>query len=354
MSPPSLRRRAVLLLAVWALLSPPGLPAAEPAPALPAPPAAVELPVPAPPPPAAANTLDEVLVTGERPGPGLWRISNGAHELWILATLEPLPKGMIWRSAAVDARIAAAQSVLAPPRVTTDIGFLRGLTLVPALLRARRSPDGETLEQAVPHDLYIRWLALRVKYLGSGGDEKMRPLVAALDLYMHALERAGLVADDAVWTVVEQTARKHHVPVEPVTLKIPIKDPKATLRGFDAIPRAAEIDCLAKTIERLETDLEPMRERANRWSLGDIDGLRALPYPDEQLACFDAVLSVPALHAEFEHAERDLADTWLAAADASLDSHPSTFAVLSLGTLLKPDGALARLRARGYAVTEPH
>ena len=59
-----------------------------------------------------AASLDEVLVTGERPGPGMWRVAKDGHELWILATLQPLPKNMTWRSQAVEQRIANSQVVI--------------------------------------------------------------------------------------------------------------------------------------------------------------------------------------------------------------------------------------------------
>ena len=42
--------------------------------------------------------LDEVLVTGERPGPAMWKVSKGDHTLWIMGTLSPLPSKMTWRS----------------------------------------------------------------------------------------------------------------------------------------------------------------------------------------------------------------------------------------------------------------
>jgi hypothetical protein len=32
-----------------------------------------------------------------------------------------------------------------------------------------------------------------------------------------------------------------------------------------------------------------MRQRANFWSRGDIDGLRSLPYPAAAAACLDAI-----------------------------------------------------------------
>jgi uncharacterized protein YbaP (TraB family) len=304
--------------------------------------------------PAPEASLDEVLVTGERPGPGLWRVSEDQHDLWILATLEPLPKKMRWRSAAVEDRIASSQAVLAPPNVDADVGFFRGITLLPSLLRARHSPDGQTLEQSLPHDLYIRWLALRVKYLGSGGgDETLRPLLAALDLYTHAIDAAGLTSDDGVWDVVQQTARKHHVPVQPVTLKLTLDDPKGAIRELGAIPRDAEVACLASTIQRLETDLQPMRERANLWSLGDVRGLRAMTYPDERMTCLNAFFAVPALREPMEHARAQLFDLWLAAADAALRKNVSSFAVLPINELLDPEGLLAKLRAKGYVIVEP-
>jgi TraB/PrgY/gumN family len=305
-------------------------------------------------PPGAAAALEEVLVTGERPGPGMWRVSKRNHDLWILGMLEPLPKKMMWRSAAVDARIAVSQVVLAAPRVSADVGFFRGLTLLPSLLRARRSPDGQTLEQALPHDLYVRWLALRVKFLRSwSDDERMRPMLAALDLYTHALDASGLTSDESVWADVEQIARKHRVPIQPVTLNLKIDDPKAAIRELGQISRDAEIGCLETTIARLETELPPMRQRANLWSLGDIDGLRAMHYADEQSACLHAFFSVPQFRDQFFQAKEQLTDAWLAAADDALDRNESSFAVLPMTELLKPDGWLAKLRARGYTVVSP-
>ena len=70
-----------------------------------------------------SGPLDEILVTGERPGPAMWRVSNGTHDLWILATLLPLPKHMTWRSYVVENRIALSHVVLAPPEIMADIDF---------------------------------------------------------------------------------------------------------------------------------------------------------------------------------------------------------------------------------------
>ncbi len=303
--------------------------------------------------PPVSSTLEEVLVTGQRPGPGMWRVSKANHDLWILATLEPLPKEMIWRSEIVEARIAKSQVVLAPPDVSADIGFFRALTLIPSLLRARKSPDGKTLEQSLPHDLYIRWLALRVKYLGTHADEHLRPEVAAFDLYSHAIDQSGLTSDDTVWKVVEKTAHKSHVPITPVTLNLPVDNAKDSIRALSQVDRSTEIACLAKTIERLELDLPRMRQRANFWSLGDVAGLRALPYPDEETVCFEAILSVPKLRDRLGHVRLQLTDVWLATAEHAIETNESSFAVVPINELLAVDGLLERLRSQGYEVKEP-
>ena len=303
--------------------------------------------------PAPAAPLDEVLVTGERPGPGMWRVSKGDHDLWILATLQPLPKNMTWRSQAVESRIAGSQVVLSPPQVDADIGFFRGLTLIPSLLRALKSPDGRTLEEILPHDLYIRWLALRVKYLGSTDDEHKRPMLAALDLWLRALDQSGLSSNEVVWESIEKVAHKDHVQLQPLVLKIKVADAKGAVHDLDKIPQDAEIACFTKTIERLETDLQPMRQRANFWSLGDLEGLRSLPYPDEETACLNAFLAVPQYREQYQRARKQIADLWMSTAESALDNNASSFAVLPMTALLKDDGVLQQLKAKGYAVQEP-
>ena len=97
------------------------------------------------------RTEATVVVTGEQPGPGLWLVRKGGHDLWILGTLNPLPAGMRWQSKQVEQVIANAQEVIRAPRVSFDVkvGFFRGLTLLPSMLGARKNPDGKTLQQVV-------------------------------------------------------------------------------------------------------------------------------------------------------------------------------------------------------------
>lgn len=302
-------------------------------------------PVPAP--------IEEVTVSGEHPGPGLWKISKDGHVMWILGTVQPLPKQMTWRSRTVEAAIAASQVLLSVPRVDTDIGFFKGLTLLPLMMGARNNPNGAKLQDVVPPDLYARWLPLKARYLGrDAAVEKWRPIFAAGELYDKAITQAGLTMRSDVFPTVKKIARRHAVELVESTLDIEIHKPGQAIKQFKK-SSLDDGDCFATTLERVE-NLDTLRARANAWAIGDIDTLRGLPYPDRFAACGSAILSSPIVQ------ERGLQDVlqraealWLEQAQAALANHAVSFAVLPLSQVLRADGYVAKLRQRGYEVEAP-
>lgn len=343
-------------LAVFALLAPgvaaagedeppPGLPAAEPIAS--GPEAGPGTPV-----------FDELLVSGEQPGPGLWRVSrataDGEHVLWILGSYGPLPKRMQWRSRQLEQALDQSVEVIAPASVSTDVGVLRGATLLPSLVGIRRSPNGETLEQQVPPELYARWLVLKQRYLGNDrGVEKWRPVFAAGELYREAISEAGLERRNLVWPAVEKAAKKRRLPITRPVVSVPVEQPRQLIREFKQA-ELEDLECFARTIERLESDLELMRVRANAWATGEVAVLRELAPVDQAGACLAVATGSELLQS------RGLADlpsrvaaSWLAAAEDALARNPSTVAVVWMSQLLGEDGLLAQLQSRGYRVEAP-
>jgi hypothetical protein len=199
-----------------------------------------------------------------------------------------------------------------------------------------------------------RWDALRARYLGRDrAVEKRRPLFAAEELYAAAIRHAGLDPDNQVRPKVEKIARRHDVPVETAEVKASVTDPKAALKAFAGKP-LADLACFELTLDRLEADLQQMAARANAWSIGDLDTMRRLPYTDQGQACLSAVLDTELARSQgLDALPAQVRDAWLAAAEKALATHKTSFALLPMAEILKPDGYLAALGARGYAIEAP-
>lgn len=297
-----------------------------------------------------------MVVSGEQPGPGLWKVSKGENVLWILGTLTPLPKKISWVSREVEGVIAGAQQVLLPPQASVKIkgGMVGGLFLLPSLLKARNNPDDKRLVDVLPADLYARWQPLKQKYLGRDrGVEKRRPIFAANELYSEALDKAGLRRGGKVAEVVEKLAEQHKVELVRPEVALKLDGARDTLRDF-AKSDLDDIDCLRHTVERIESDLPAMQLRANAWAVGDIQALRDLPYIDQDQACTEAMLQNSAVQ---EHGMGDLRErvrsVWLESAEAALARNAVSLAVLPMGQILGEKGYVAELQSRGYAVEAP-
>jgi hypothetical protein len=42
--------------------------------------------------------MEVVLVTGEQPGPGLWKVSRDGHVMWVFGTIGEVPDTIAWRT----------------------------------------------------------------------------------------------------------------------------------------------------------------------------------------------------------------------------------------------------------------
>jgi hypothetical protein len=274
--------------------------------------------------------------------------------LWILGSYGPLPKQMSWRSREVESRIRQSQELLLPVRARPEIGFFGMLGVLPALIGVRDNPNGRKLVEVVPAPLYSRWLTLKARYLaGDDTVEKWRPIFAAQRLYTRAIEKSGLVPANAVRDAVDGMARQSGLRVVTPMLKVDIGKPRAAIKELKSSP-LNDVDCFGKTLERLETDLDLMRTRANAWSVGDIPALRRMTHVDQAGVCIDAVLSSQlAQERGLARVPGEMAAAWLSEAESALKANASTFALLPMDDLLKSDGYLARLRERGYTVAEP-
>ncbi|MFC5551428.1 TraB/GumN family protein [Massilia aerilata] len=311
---------------------------------------------------AAAQALEEapsqVLVSGKRPGPGLWKVSKDGHVMWVFGMYSPLPLGMEWDDSRVDRLIGQSQEVLAPPSTGVGIGWLGGLKLVAALPSAIgvvKNPDGAELHDVLPADVYARWSVLKQKYIGDDdGIERYRPFFAAQKLQDAGMQKSGLSGGIEVRKQIESLAKKRDVKLTQTGFSVNLDDPGRLLKDFKQ-SQLEDTSCFTKTLARFEGDIDAMRMRANAWAKGNIAEISNLDYAEREDACNDAILNSPAAqkHPAFQNLRERRLASWLKAAERSLANNTSTVALLPMSDILGPKSYLTVLQAKGYTVESP-
>lgn len=301
--------------------------------------------------------IDTIVVSGVQPGPGMWKVSKGDHVLWLLGTVQPMPRGLEWQSPQADAVLAQADEIIGAPGVQVSMGWgglFKAAFAAPTLLKVRRIPDSKTLRDVLPVDLYVRWTSLKSQYLPDDDEvESRRPLFAAGELYQAALKRARLDGGNQVARRVEAVVGKREVRRTRTAVSSQITNPKGVAKSF-ANGRLDDIACFRSQLDRLESDVVVAAERANAWAVGDIAELQRLQPLGAERACSEAILKTEtARMLGIADGDARSESQWLAAAETALARSGTSFGVLPMSHLLAPDGLLARLQARGYAVIAP-
>lgn len=302
----------------------------------------------------AAAPMDEIVVTGEHQGPRLWKVHKpggptGGHVLWILGTVTPLPKKMIWQSDAVEDILKQSQEVV-PAWPALGLGA-NPFTLLRVWIQWRsiqKIPDRMNLGEVLPPPLYARFSALKARYAPKDTRlDELRPGFAAERLLDEALDATGLTLHNEVQQTVLKLARKDGVRIHQDKLRV--EHPVDVLKDVGKTPMSGEVACLEAVVGRLETDLGPMQARARAWALGDVDTLRKLNHPDDRTACIEAVSSSDRVRDLIARAQED----WFMAVEDALLRNQSTLAVQSMERLLGEKGTLAVLRKQGYEIEGP-
>jgi hypothetical protein len=323
----------------------------------------------------ALDELEVVVIVGGFATPRMWKVSRGDHVMWVLGNSGSAPAGVKWRSEQLEARVAQSKVVMYPGWVNTgpDIGVLKAITLLPAAFKAAKNPDGKKLKAVLPPETYARWRVLKTTYIGRDEDvEKWRPAIA-IGMLESAVTKKLRPAPassgkpppmgPSLRSVVDKAAKKHKVKVR----TMPTVERRIKVNAREILKSAYHTDfgdvmCFTQQLEYLERFIEYVNQMVSAPAQGStrpprgqtcdqflINGLRSGEIPDPAGAL--KVLEDMELQGKLGRQQLDA--EWIAAAQAALAKNKSTFAVLSMREVTRPDGYLTRLRELGYEVEEP-
>jgi predicted NUDIX family NTP pyrophosphohydrolase len=236
-----------------------------------------------------------------------------------------------------------------------EVGFFRGLTLLPTAIGIDKNPDGATLRDVLPADVYARWQVLKGKYIGDNDSiERRRPIFVADTLLSAGIGKSGLTQNTGVEALIEKIAKHDKVKITSTTLSMDVDDPRGMMKEFKK-SQVEDVACFTKTLERLEGDIDAMRVRANAWANGNIAEISSLDYAERDKACNDAIFNSEfAKHSPaFQHLPERIRANWVKLAEKSLADNTSTFALLPMKDVVGPTSYLADLQAKGYTVESP-
>jgi uncharacterized protein YbaP (TraB family) len=291
------------------------------------------------------QTLDEVVVTGERPGPGMWHIHRGGAHVWILGSISPLPRDITWRAKQVETVLQSTSQVLVQKPI--ELSIPRVLWMLIADRKYLMVGGGKRLKDVLPPELHARFAVQRSKV---GEDENKwehyRPIIATAFLQQAAFHKVNLSMRLDLGAALRQLAAKHGVRIEEVR----VAGASDMLEALKTMPAATERICVEASLETVENGLPRLIERAQAWADGNVQRIENLPELKQVDACRNALDAGKGASDVIGR----IRQTWLENIDKHLQADGTTIAVVNLDLLLERQGLLDQLRARGYEIDAPN
>lgn len=275
------------------------------------------------------------------PGPAMWHITKGNSEVWIVGTVNTMPKGLSWNKRAITDLMEGATGVITPPEATA--GFFEAGWLLISYGGRLSLPRGQKLEDTMPPDMKARFITTRTQ-LGkdAGRYETDTPVRAAARLMGDFWDKSQLNGQDA-GQVIFKLARDHDVPRKPAAAF----EAAPLIREVLTLPIAQQNVCLNATLEDIDRLSRHGEAAAQAWAVGDLKGVKAHFADSRLFDCFAAAAHTVAAFTQNGN------DAYVTAIDAALAKPGKTIAVVPMGPLLRKGGVLEQLEAQHLTIEGP-
>ncbi|MDX2234112.1 MAG: TraB/GumN family protein [Hyphomonadaceae bacterium] len=267
-------------------------------------------------------------------GPALWRLADADSEVWLLGTVHVLPADLQWKSPAITAAFARADTIWFETPTDADAGA----RIAAIVARDGVNPPGVTLSSLLaPEDRDALRRVAGALDVPMAGLERVRPWLAALQLSLALMARQGRAAESGVEHVLEADAAAAG------KARAYFETAEEQMAIFSTLSPAAQAQFLRATLRQIEEEARAPSSMETLWATGDVAGLtRVAQAQIDETGPETAEALVYARNAR-----------WAARIDAIMAGEGRAFVAVGAAHLVGPKGLPALLRAQGYVVEGP-
>ena len=268
--------------------------------------------------------------------PAMWAMSDEDTTIHLFGTVHLLRPDLEWRTEAIDAAIAAADTIVfevdmkseaAQRAVATDF-LARGMFQDGRTLKGVLSDSDEAVITAAFDSLGVPIDAMNT----------FEPWMASVNLGVMKLVNDGYDPNSGVESVIEAGA------VEAGKSFAYLETISQQSDAFDLLPEDEQIAMLYETALLLDESPQMLDLLVDEWADGDIEGISSLVASPDGVGFTDAAYQSLLVKRN---------QNWVPQIEAMLDEPGSVFIAVGAGHLAGPDSVITMLRDKGYTVEGP-
>jgi len=290
-----------------------------------------------PPPPAQSDAqTEEIVVTAQRSGIPVWRVTGQRGTVVLVGTIRDVAAGTRWDPLPLEAALARADVVMFPDTTGFSLGLFSAIGALGKWRKQATLPKGQTLQALMSADQFARLVALRNRGVLKAGFERKHPYHLALTLRGVAAGKAGFGPDAGRY--VRRTVKKKKLRMVPMAQG----NSKAVMAEFFGSTARSHVPCLLEMVTTVETP-GAIKARSDAWASRRVPDVMASVAERAHRKCWPTGSGFDA--------QRDAA---LGGTVRALLGRPqTTVAVISLDALAARGGVLDDLVSAGFDVRGP-